>query len=217
MAEVEDAVGDRVEAPSGWTSQRRDADHRLRPVGGELQARPPACRRCRARPRSARLSKHTPIARRRGAGRPASPGRARSRNIRRRRGRSPAAKPTAMPAPRSPASGPRVPPGPAARVSPPSRCSGDGHRGAIQRPGRSSYQSARRHRVHHIERASRGSALDAGVDVLQPAIPPAQRFLQEADRRLGHGEMRVFVDPGPDDALGRRADAARTRRETAFL
>ena len=65
---------------------------------------------------------------------------------------------------------------------------------------------ARRHRIHHIEPHGR-VVLDAGVDALQPAVPPAQRLLQEADRRLGHGEMRIFVDPGADDALGRRGDA----------
>src|SRR3546814_2977357 len=46
----------------------------------------------------------------------------------------------------------------------------------------------------------------AGVDALEPLIPPAQRFLEEADPRLGHGEMRVFVHPGPDQPLLRAGE-----------
>jgi hypothetical protein len=46
-------------------------------------------------------------------------------------------------------------------------------------------------------------AFNPGVDVFQPAVPPSQGFLKEADRGLGHGEMRVFVDPRPDDTFNR--------------
>ena len=42
---------------------------------------------------------------------------------------------------------------------------------------------------------------DAGVEALQPEIPPAQRFLQEADPRSGEGDVRIGMRPGTDEAL----------------
>ena len=54
--------------------------------------------------------------------------------------------------------------------------------------------AARPHRIHDIDAQPR-LGLDLGVDVLQPTIPPPQRFLQEADRAAGHREMRIFVRP----------------------
>ena len=68
-------------------------------------------------------------------------------------------------------------------------------------------RGARSSQVHDVG-AKRRVLLDAGRLLLQPAIPPAQRFLQEADARLGHREMGVLVGPGPDDALNRRLHAA---------
>ncbi len=35
-------------------------------------------------------------------------------------------------------------------------------------------------------------------------VPPAKGLLQEADGRARLGEMRIFVRPGADEALGRR-------------
>ena len=54
----------------------------------------------------------------------------------------------------------------------------------------------------------RGVGLDAGGNVFEPTVPQAQGLLQKAYARLGHGEVRVFVRPGADDAFDRRLHAA---------
>ena len=61
----------------------------------------------------------------------------------------------------------------------------------------------RRDRIFHPD-PERGFVHDAVVDILQPAIPPSQTFLQEADGRSGLREMRIFVRPRPDQALAGR-------------
>ncbi len=51
-----------------------------------------------------------------------------------------------------------------------------------------------------------GIAGDAGIVPLQPLIPPAQGFLQEAGGRSRQAVMRIGMTPGPDPALHRRLD-----------
>ena len=61
----------------------------------------------------------------------------------------------------------------------------------------------RAHAVHQVG-AVVGIILNAGIDPLEPFVPPAQGFLKKADARFGGGEMGVFMDPWADDALGPR-------------
>jgi hypothetical protein len=49
-------------------------------------------------------------------------------------------------------------------------------------------------------------AFDPGVLAAQPAVEPAQAFLQEADGGARHAEVRVAVTPGADQRLGGRLD-----------
>ena len=53
---------------------------------------------------------------------------------------------------------------------------------------------------------------DAGVDALQPVIPPAQRLLQEADLRARLRHMRIGMRPWPDQALLRAGQAGQQAR-----
>ena len=78
-------------------------------------------------------------------------------------------------------------------------------------PGNARHRGAGAAQVHDVG-AKRGVALDAGIGVLEPPVPPAQRLLQKADTRLGQREMRVPVGPRPDDALDRRLDRAHQAR-----
>ena len=48
---------------------------------------------------------------------------------------------------------------------------------------------------------------DAGVDPLEPMVPPAEALLKEADRRPGLREMRIFMCPWPHQALARRFES----------
>jgi len=57
-------------------------------------------------------------------------------------------------------------------------------------------------RVHNIGAIGRVQ-LNAGVDALQPAIPPAQRFLHVVRGRADMGDMRILVTPRPGDAFHR--------------
>ena len=41
------------------------------------------------------------------------------------------------------------------------------------------------------------------LNPFQPAVPPAQRFVQKPDGGPRHGGVRILVHPGPDDALDR--------------
>ena len=61
-----------------------------------------------------------------------------------------------------------------------------GRRDALLHPGA-------QHRLVH----------DAGLDALQPVVPPAQALLQEADRRPGLAVLREVVRPRADQALAR--------------
>src|SRR5947208_6840025 len=70
----------------------------------------------------------------------------------------------------------------------------------------------RAHTVHHIGSVS-GIVLDAGLRALQPMVPPAQRFLQEADGWTGPGIVRVFVDPRAHNALDWRLDVGDEMRD----
>ena len=78
-------------------------------------------------------------------------------------------------------------------------------------PGDVADARARGLQVHHIG-AKRGVVFHAGGRVFEVAVPPAQRFLQKADARLGHGKVRVFVRPGANNAFDRRLDAAHQTR-----
>src|SRR5580704_6664492 len=43
----------------------------------------------------------------------------------------------------------------------------------------------------------------AGMDALQPIVPPPKHFLQEADLRPGKRKMRITMCPRPDQTLPR--------------
>src|SRR5262249_8960243 len=44
---------------------------------------------------------------------------------------------------------------------------------------------------------------DAGIDALQPIIPPTQHFLKKPDLRAGKCEMRISMRPGSDESFAR--------------
>src|SRR5207302_11242083 len=52
-------------------------------------------------------------------------------------------------------------------------------------------------------RAQHGLIHHAGIDALEPIVPPPQHLLQEADLRAGKCEMRISMRPRPDEALAR--------------
>src|SRR5215813_14677484 len=54
-------------------------------------------------------------------------------------------------------------------------------------------------------RAQHGLIHHAGIDALEPIIPPPQHLLQEADLRAGTRKMRIAVRPRPDETLARYA------------
>src|SRR5262249_55773321 len=54
-------------------------------------------------------------------------------------------------------------------------------------------------------RAQHGLIHHAGIDALEPIIPPPQHLLQEADLRAGTRKMRIPVGPRPDETLARYA------------
>ena len=60
--------------------------------------------------------------------------------------------------------------------------------------------------VHDVD-AERRVAHHPRDLALEPEIPPAQGLLKKSDSRLGHREVRIFVRPWADDALGRRFEA----------
>src|SRR5262245_58145442 len=51
--------------------------------------------------------------------------------------------------------------------------------------------------------AQAGFVHHAGVDSLQPIIPPTQHLLQEPDLRPGKCKMRITMRPRPDETLAR--------------
>ena len=56
-------------------------------------------------------------------------------------------------------------------------------------------------------RAQHGLIHHAGIDALEPIIPPPQHLLQEADLRAGTRKMRIPVRPRPDQTLARRCQS----------
>src|SRR5215510_140184 len=56
--------------------------------------------------------------------------------------------------------------------------------------------------VHH-PRAQHGLIHHAGIDALEPIIPPPQRLLQETDLRAGPRKMRITMGPRSDETLAR--------------
>src|SRR3546814_7312872 len=58
-------------------------------------------------------------------------------------------------------------------------------------------------RVHQPQPHGR-VVLDAGILVLEPAIPPALAFLEEADCRARDASLRFLVSPRSDQALAGR-------------
>src|SRR5579863_4886532 len=52
-------------------------------------------------------------------------------------------------------------------------------------------------------RAQDGLTHHAGIDALEPVIPPAQHLLQETDRRTRKRKMRISVRPRPDETFAR--------------
>src|SRR5262245_45115976 len=58
------------------------------------------------------------------------------------------------------------------------------------------------HAVRHPS-AQHGLIHDAGIDALEPMVPPPQHLLQEADLRAGKRKMRITVGPRPDETLAR--------------
>src|SRR5204862_1361700 len=61
-----------------------------------------------------------------------------------------------------------------------------------------------RHTILHPD-TEHGLSHDPRIDPFQPVIPPAQRFLKEADRGARQGVVRVGVRPGTDQALAGNA------------
>ncbi len=70
----------------------------------------------------------------------------------------------------------------------------------------------RPHAVGH-PRAQHRLVHHAGVDALQPMIPPPQRLLQEADLRTGERDMRIGMRPGPDETLARHRQVFEQTRD----
>src|SRR6516165_8849389 len=56
-------------------------------------------------------------------------------------------------------------------------------------------------------RAQHGLIHHAGIDALEPTIPPTKRLLQEADLRAGTRKMWIPVGPRPDETLTRYAQS----------
>src|SRR5215831_18632703 len=56
-------------------------------------------------------------------------------------------------------------------------------------------------------RAQHGLIHHAGIDALEPIIPPPQHLLQEADLRAWTRKMRIAVRPRPDETLARYAQS----------
>src|SRR5262245_27774665 len=52
-------------------------------------------------------------------------------------------------------------------------------------------------------RAQHGLVHHAGIDALEPIIPPPKHLLQEADLRAGPRKMRIPMCPRPDEPLAR--------------
>src|SRR5437660_12899032 len=52
-------------------------------------------------------------------------------------------------------------------------------------------------------RAQHGFIHHAGIDALEPIIPPPQHLLREADLRAGKCKMRITMGPRPDETLTR--------------
>src|SRR5215471_13559829 len=55
----------------------------------------------------------------------------------------------------------------------------------------------------HHPRAQHGLIHHAGIDALEPIIPPPQHLLQETDLRARTRKMRIPVRPWPDETLAR--------------
>ena len=196
--EVEHAVADQFDWRRRDGRRRAGAEVGLGRSAGERQARWPARRRCRAVRPAARLSKQS----RAGVVGALVGGQfraeARTGNTRRRPGRSRCGEATQ------------------GRLR--ARRLGEAGVGQVQRLGRCraratrsrrssdrAVRGARRraHAVHQIERASPGRPrrrcrCPSASGPTSAAPPAGSRW------RAGHGEMRIFVYPGPDDALDRR-------------
>src|SRR5262249_22007057 len=54
-------------------------------------------------------------------------------------------------------------------------------------------------------RAQHGLIHHAGIDALEPIIPPPARPLQDADLRAGTRKVRIAMGPRPDETLARYA------------
>src|SRR5580700_4150241 len=57
----------------------------------------------------------------------------------------------------------------------------------------------------------------AGVDALEPMVPPSQHFLQEADLRARKREVWVSVRPWPDEPLARHTKALEQPRDRVLV
>src|SRR5262245_38836118 len=55
----------------------------------------------------------------------------------------------------------------------------------------------------HHPGAQHGLIHDAGIDALQPIIPPAKHLLQEADLWAGKCKMRITMGPWTNESLAR--------------
>src|SRR5260370_41438501 len=62
----------------------------------------------------------------------------------------------------------------------------------------------RLHAIRHPS-AQHGFIHHAGIDALEPIIPPTQHLLQEADLRAGKCRMRITMGPRPNETLARYA------------
>src|SRR5262245_11240300 len=62
-----------------------------------------------------------------------------------------------------------------------------------------------RRRLHALRHPSAQHRLihHAGIDALEPIIPPPPHLLQEADLRAGKRKMRITMRPRPDETFAR--------------
>src|SRR5258707_6228988 len=74
----------------------------------------------------------------------------------------------------------------------------------------------RLHAIRHPS-AQHGFIHHAGIDALEPIIPPTQHLLQEADLRARKRKMRIPVCPRPDETLARYAKSLKKARNCVLI
>src|SRR6516162_11366749 len=65
--------------------------------------------------------------------------------------------------------------------------------------------------------AQHGLVHHAGIDALEPMVPPAQHLLEESDLRAGQREVGITVRPRPDQALARYGESLEQPRDCVLV